>query len=204
MPAPLIAKIDRLASPAGEPPARFLDALSTVPGLEAVHLLRSLDDAQHVVGIWLWRGRDGMQAGHDALAEKMHPLSKPAMIEERILDVLNVDGDVAATGAKVVGIVHLGPFTTAAQREAYVANVPRVNAALRTLSAFRTSLMLSDPAGRDLLGVTFWDEMSQPNAVQTAIAAQPVPAGIDSSLLQEPSYVERYQIVHSIRPAVSV
>jgi hypothetical protein len=203
MPAPLIAKIDRLASPAGDPPARFLDVVNTVPGLEAVHLLRSLDGAQHV-GIWLWRGREGMQAGHDALAEKMHPLGPPAKIEERILDVVDVDGDVAATGATVAVMVHLGPFTTTAQREAYVANVPRVNTALRTLSGFRTSLMLSDPAGRDLLGVTFWGEMPQQDAVQAAIGAQPVPAGIDSSLLREPSYVERYQIAHSIRPAVSV
>lgn len=201
MPAPLIAKVDRLAAGLDEPPAHFMDAVATLPGLVAAHFLG--EGAEPRVGIWLWRGREGMEAGQAALAQAMTPQSKPPMIEERILDVLATDGDLSGAGAATAAVVHLGPFTSPAQREACIANLPRVERAMRSLQGLCGSLALSDPAGRDIVVVHLWgDTPPAQEAVRDAIAAEPLPEGLDAALLDDPSYVEILTVKQSVRPSV--
>ena len=206
MPAPLIAKVDRLAANPGDIPARFFDVLPGLPGLEAAHFLVSPAAAsapprgEQRVGVWLWRGREGMREGHAALAEAMGHIGPPPMIEERVLDVVTVEGE--ATG-KMAVVVHLGPFPGAAHREAHLANGPRVQQAIRGMEGNRGLIVLADPAGRDLVVVHFWDAAPEPDAVRSAIAALPVPLSVDASLLTDPSYIEIFDVLRSIRPAVA-
>ncbi|HET9052088.1 MAG TPA: hypothetical protein VFO60_10320 [Candidatus Dormibacteraeota bacterium] len=206
MPAPLIAKVDRLAANPGDIPGRFFDILPGLPGLEAAHFLVSPTPAavpqqgEQRVGVWLWRGREGMREGHAALADAMGHVGPPPMIEERVLDVVTVEGE--ATGKAAV-VVHLGPFPSAAHREAHLANGPRVHRALQGMEGNRGVIVLADPACRDLVVVHFWDAAPEADAVRAAIAALPVAPGFDASLLTDPSYVETFDVLRSIRPAVA-
>lgn len=200
MDTPLIAKIDRLLGAPPGPLPKLLEILDTCPGLEAAYFLEPVAHQKGVVGVWIWRGTDGLLAGREHLARETAGRQRPIPYEERIYSVIGTFGAVPTGTGYSAGMMHIGPTENQAahRREIDFGNQvawPAVTAR----EGFAAGYFLEDPAERGLVALTVWSTPPVGAELAEAIEKGGVAAGFDMKA-RAPFHHEPYRVAGVARP----